>query len=375
MPFWVEDKKKTFENEHGPDYSQYKIENLNKEQLKACNIVCDHARTTDIDPLLMMITGIAGSGKSYLINCIKKLLGEKCLLTSFFGIAAFNINGKTLHSTLRLPMKNRLNHELKGKSLENLQNDLNGIDYIIIDEFSVVGQNMLGWIDSRCRQATGKMDKLFGGISIILVGDVAQLPPVLDKVLYHSYPKNEIAVAGYVAYCCFRTVIKLEANMRSAGEEDSQKRFREVLKNLRNGCSTQEDWEILLSRQPQKHSIDYHNSIRLTFANEAVREHNARMLDSLESPIAVIKAKNTPPSTSKMSSEEFGLQNEIFLSKGSKVMLTRNLWSDVGLCNGSLGVVKDIIFQRDQLPPALPIAVIVKFDKYIGPSFIAVDGD
>ena len=45
------------------------------------------------------------------------------------------------------------------------------------------------------------------------------------------------------------------------------------------------------------------------------------------------------------------------------------MWSDVGLCNGSLGIVKDIIFNRGQLPPALPIAVIVKFDKYTGPSF------
>ncbi|XP_066930917.1 ATP-dependent DNA helicase PIF1-like [Clytia hemisphaerica] len=93
------------------------------------------------------------------------------------------------------------------------------------------------------------------------------------------------------------------------------------------------------------------------------------MLDSLQSPIAVIKAKNTPPSASKSSSEEFGLVNEVFLAKGAKVMLTRNLWSDVGLCNGSLGIVKDIIFQRNHLPPALPIAVIVKFDKYTGPSF------
>ncbi|XP_066932700.1 uncharacterized protein [Clytia hemisphaerica] len=330
MPFWIEEKKKTFENDNPTDYSQYQVENLNAEQLQAYNI---------------------------------------CLLTSYFGIAAFNINGRTLHSTLKLPIRSKLKHELKGKSLDNLQTGLKDIEYIIIDEFSVVGQRLLGWIDSRCRQATGKLETLFGGMSIILVGDVAQLPPVMDDVLYHSFPKNEIAVAGYLAYCCFRTVVKLKANMRSAGEDESQKKFRKALKNLRNGKSTMEDWNFFLTRQPEKNHVDYNKCIRLSFANEVVREHNGKMLDSLQSPIAVIKAKNTPPSASKSSSEEFGLANEVFLAKGAKVMLTRNLWSDVGLCNGSLGIVKDIIFQRNHLPPALPIAVIVKFDRYTGPSF------
>ena len=45
---------------------------------------------------------------------------------------------------------------------------------------------LFGWIDKRCRQATGKTDEVFGGISIILVGDPGQLPPVADKPLYHS---------------------------------------------------------------------------------------------------------------------------------------------------------------------------------------------
>ena len=86
----------------------------------------------------MIITGIAGSGKSYLINCIKKLLGKECLLTAYFGIAAFNINGKTLHSALQLPIKNKRSHELKGNALKKLQEDLEGVKYIVIDEFFFV---------------------------------------------------------------------------------------------------------------------------------------------------------------------------------------------------------------------------------------------
>lgn len=49
---------------------------------------------------------------------------------------------------------------------------------------------MLGWTEKRCRQATGQHDEIFGGKSIILVGDPAQLPPVADKPLFHTKPSG-----------------------------------------------------------------------------------------------------------------------------------------------------------------------------------------
>ena len=51
-------------------------------------------------------------------------------------------------------------------------------------------------------------------------------------------------------------------------------------------------------------------------------------------------------------------------------MLTMNLWPEVGLCNGSLGTIKYIIYEKDMKPNQLPIGIIVQFDKYIGPSFL-----
>ena len=67
----------------------------------------------------------------------------------------------------------------------------------------MLGQTTMGWIDRRCRQATGLKDKLFGGKSVILIGDPAQLPPVADKPLYHSNPSNAIAEQGFLAYNIF----------------------------------------------------------------------------------------------------------------------------------------------------------------------------
>ena len=66
---------------------------------------------------------------------------------------------------------------MAGPYLVRLQKNLQDINYIIVDEYSMLGQTMFGWIDRRCRQATGKIDEVFGGKSIILVGDPGQLPP------------------------------------------------------------------------------------------------------------------------------------------------------------------------------------------------------
>ena len=66
-----------------------------------------------------------------------------------------------------------------------------------------------------------------------------------------------------------------------------------------------------------------------------------------------------------------GLQPTLYLAKSARIMLTRNLWTAVGLCNGAVGTVLHIIYDEGQCPPALPIAIIVQFDEkdYSGPSF------
>lgn len=89
-----------------------------------------------------------------------------------------------MHSLLQLPIKGKKNGPLNSTALAKLQHDLNGVRYLIIDEFSVIGQKMFAWINRRCKQATSCTTVPFGGISIILVGDIAQLPPITDQVLY-----------------------------------------------------------------------------------------------------------------------------------------------------------------------------------------------
>ena len=86
----------------------------------------------------------------------------------------------------------------------------------------MLGEKAFGWINRRCRQATGKSDQLFGGISIILIGYPAQLPPVGDKPLYHSVPSSAVGEQGYCAYYMFNKAVILTKNKRIKGSDPEQ---------------------------------------------------------------------------------------------------------------------------------------------------------
>ena len=206
--------KKKYSSQITTETKPVDINSLNHAQHTTYDIVSNHLSVENYQQLLMIITGLAGSGKSYLIDTVKSLLNERCKVCAYFGIAAFNINGSTLHSLLQLPIRGKRNGPLTSSALSKLQDDLTGVTCLIIDEFSVIGQKMFGWINRRLKQATGFTTSPFGGISIILVGDIAQLPTVSDQVLYHSKPKNDLAMEGYCMYRKFQTVVQLEVNER-----------------------------------------------------------------------------------------------------------------------------------------------------------------
>ena len=103
-------------------------------------------------PLRMVITGTAGTGKSFLIACLKHLLSSKVRVSAPTGVVAFNVQGCTLHSLLQLPTKGDFK-DLQGESLNKLQQSLNGVTYFIIDEMSMVGRKLMGQVDRRLRQA------------------------------------------------------------------------------------------------------------------------------------------------------------------------------------------------------------------------------
>ena len=138
----------------------------------------------------MIIQGTVGTRNSYLIGAIKNTLDSlslrrksPLLLLATTGVAAFNISATTIHSGLHISIK-EITH-LQGPQLITLQEEMKYVKYILIDEMSFIGRNLLIKIDSRLCQAFPESANIpFGGRSIILVGDLGQLPHAMDKPLY-----------------------------------------------------------------------------------------------------------------------------------------------------------------------------------------------
>ena len=202
---------------------------------------------------------------------MKNLLQGKCCITATTGKAAHNVNGITIHSLLKLPVSKQQAKALRGQSLIRLQYDLTVTEYIVIDEYSMLGQATMALIDRRCCEATGKENDIFGGVSIIVVGDPAQLPPVADKPLYFPMPHDSLCEQGYYAYLSFDKVIKLDCNKRISDHELSNTRqFVSILASLRKGKCTESDWTLLLTRQLHfvQNLVDFKYSTRLFFKND-----------------------------------------------------------------------------------------------------------
>ena len=116
---------------------------------------------------------------------------------------------------------------------------------------------------------------------------------------------------------------------------------------------------------------EFKDAIRLFYSNEQVANYNFDQLTKLNQPVACINARYSSTFAKNLSPDETsGLDPVRFLANAAKVMLTMNLWSQVGLCNGATGIVRHIIYENNHHPPDLPVAVIVAFDNYRGPAFI-----
>ena len=373
MPSWLDNEKRSCLDSN-INITEIDVTKFNIKQKLAYDIVANHFNLSEKEPLHLLVTGQGGSGKSFIINGLRQLLGNCCVVTSLFGIASHNINGVTLHSLLKLPIQSKNCCELKGSVLADMQMKMAHIRYLIIDEFSVIGQRTLEWIDRKLQQASGLKDEIFGGYSVILFGDFAQLPPVSDKPLYHTKPDNATSLMGYTAYMKFQDVVKLTVNQRVS--DSSESRFRDLLVRVRNGESTISDWKLLCSRNV--HFFDTSNleymPVRLAYTNEVVAKHNYNMLKKQDRQIITLKAVHSNSKAAKLSSDDFGgLEPVVNLALGSRVMLVRNLWVAKGLCNGAMGEVTDIVYGKNNRPPSLPVAVMVKFENYSGPKFMSSD--
>ncbi|CAL4113538.1 unnamed protein product, partial [Meganyctiphanes norvegica] len=314
-------------------------------------------------PIYLNISGRAGCGKTYFINCVSDYATEKgghnfMLKAAPTGGAAFMIGGNTLHSLFKLPLLSSTEKDLPDlnqQSLKELQDLFQNCKLLVIDEKSMVGLYMFYAIDKRLREIKCTCPNIaFGGISVIIMGDFAQLPPVGDRPLYTGDLKDlSLQQAfGKICFDLFDKTIIFNEIMRQKG--DDQKKFREVLDKLSNGTFTINDWHFLNERnlmdttkftQIERNEFLNHATMLCAY-NKDLTHYNITRIKALNNPIAIIKSQNSDKAVaSVLATKAHGLPSQIMLAQECKVILTNNLWKEAGLTNGAKGIVKHIIFK------------------------------
>lgn len=154
--------------------------------------------------------------------------------------------------------------------------------------------------------------------------------------------------------------------------------YIEFLERVSCGKCTKADVKMLRKRTilnvKETDRAKFKDCLRICAFKNAAKDHNRLKLENLNSPIARIAAENNSKAAFTSSDENAnGLCNVLYLSLGSRIMLRQNINLSLGLLNGTLGTVIDIIYKKGCGPPQLPIFVIIKFDGFDG--FETLDGN
>ncbi|RXW13797.1 hypothetical protein EST38_g12057 [Candolleomyces aberdarensis] len=249
--------------------------NLNEEQERAFRIVANHSVSIDPEPLQMYIGGMGGTGKSTVIDALKLWFQERgesyrMIVLAPTGAAASIIGGSTYHSYLGVKTgERRAASSGDDPSLDDARKRMFGVVYVFLDEISMVSCQDFYLIDLRLKDITKVHDLPFGGLSMIVAGDFAQLPPAKGVPLYsgevaktqspRQVQKDQENTIGLLLWHQFTTVVILRKNMRQDTDSPEDTRLRTALEHMRFKDCTASDLDFLRSRIPA-----YNGSIDMT---------------------------------------------------------------------------------------------------------------
>lgn len=365
---------------------------LNTEQARAFSIVATHSRQRphNLEPLRMYVGGPGGTGKSRVIAALTDyfaLNGEsrRLRLASFTGIASKNINGTTLHTALALNQHQKKGKSGNGKTKTDLIAMWLGVDYLLIDEVSMIGCLLLRQIHDALVDATGCTEP-FGGISIIFAGDFAQLPPVGQAKLFsRAKSSNEAIVFGQLLWRSVTTVVMLTEQMRQAGPENQP--FVEMLSRLREGRCSEEDYDLLNTRMlsnvlngdnlgswTDAPVVVYSNAIKdainlqatLAFARRTGQQvHWYHAVDTYKG-LAIDDDAITELLDTLPSNKTGGRIGALPLVLGMPVVVTENFDVAGGVVNGSAGVLRHVRYNNGDDGKRYLTSCIVELPDFTG---------
>lgn len=305
----------------------------------------------------VFLTGKAGTGKTTFLRDLAQRTHKNFVIVAPTGIAALNASGVTIHSQFQLPFGSFLpttgvEGDLTGDSNFYTQQSLSlkhhlsaqkkqvlrSIDLLIIDEVSMLRADILDAIDYRLRAAKGRHHQAFGGVQVLMIGDLYQLPPIVKQQEKHVLAKYYPSMHFFEALALKEggmVFLELDKIFRQA--DDS---FISVLNNLRNDTVTQADLDLLNARYKTEEEIrEVGEVIRLTTHNRKADKINDEELENLKGKVTVFDSEIEDHFPENI----YPLPGQLKLKEGAQVMFIKNDRSGEGrYYNGKLAKVVSI---------------------------------
>jgi hypothetical protein len=279
----------------------------------------------------IFVTGKAGTGKSLLLQYFRQNTSKRNAVVAPTGVAALNVEGQTIHSFFKIApaFVPKSNIPLDSKTAELLRN----IDTLVIDEISMVRADLMDGIDFLLRKARSNKSP-FGGVQIVMFGDLHQLPPVVsDRELQQYFLENH---GGYYFFHAdaWRSVPMEIYELRTIFRQKDQK-FKEILNAIRNGKAGSELLTVLNARCG--HTAPLEGAVTLVTTNKSAFDINHRRLAGLAGKAYEFKAEIT----GNLEPSAYPTEEVLTLKKGAQVMLLKND-TQKRWVNGTLGVIHSV---------------------------------
>ncbi|MBU1086892.1 MAG: AAA family ATPase [Candidatus Omnitrophica bacterium] len=277
----------------------------------------------------LFITGKAGTGKSTLLQYFRKNTKKNIVVLAPTGVAAVKVRGQTIHSFFKFPPK-----AIQKKHIKRLRDStvVEKLDAIVIDEVSMVRSDIMDGIDYALRVNRGEYNLPFGGVQVILFGDLFQLSPVV------GYQERKIIESQYQSPYFFSAkvwenskLVKYELN-KVYRQKDNE--FIEILNKVRMDECEEDELKKINQRVVKNIEHDSKGIVTLTTTNKDAANINIECLSKIKAKefnyTAIIKGDFDE----KLYPTDLCLK----LKQGAQVMLLRND-GDKRWVNGTLAEI------------------------------------
>ena len=295
----------------------------------------------------IFLTGKAGTGKTTFLRRLKEECPKQMAVVAPTGVAAINAEGVTIHSLFQLPpqlflptdeARRQLFAEMQMRA--NKQRVLRNLELLVIDEVSMVRADLLDIIDAVLRHFKHRPTIPFGGVQLLVIGDLFQLSPVVREEewrLLQPYYEGPYFFQARVFRELKPVYIEFEHVYRQTNQE-----FLSILNEVRNNALTSQSFAVLNSRVRSlgvKGFRSLEGAITLSTHNSKVDAINQREMDALKGKEYTYKATITDAFPESM----YPIDEQLTLKVGARVMFIKNDSStDKLYYNGKLGVVTSL---------------------------------